>query len=451
MKKRRSPRPFLRSFCGLLLFLFINACLLFTPVTAGLPEHPPPQASGPTTLPDPSPPPSLADPFADLLGPPTPVATGSPEQASTFSRPYSPRHTRTFFKQELHGQITFQEGQREPYRRVSYGGEVLQRFSDRLKTWGSFNAQLRFVSRAGFIETQNDMEGESRTGGFLEYHNLYFDHFNILDSFLSPEARAQHIGRFNLRLGRFYVPMGLNVQTDTHGTLLQLSNDRNFGFERDWYAGLWGALTDRLNYDLYAMTGSGYDLRLEGQKGLIGLRVSLNNRFLFDHGWEGGLGVITGERLSTHALMRSPSVAAWADEGRFIETRRIGLDARHTRPIAFGSLTMTGEWTSGRDESDDITTQLYQIDALRRDRRLGYSLQYRRFRQEIGSVKAHGGMHGAVPGPIDASLIGEITWYVRNDIDNAFLHWVKLNIERQTERQTGSRGTLATLQYYHYW
>jgi hypothetical protein len=31
-----------------------------------------------------------------------------------------------------------------------------------------------------------------------------------------------------------YLPFGLNLQTDTHATLQQLSNDRNFGFERDW-------------------------------------------------------------------------------------------------------------------------------------------------------------------------------------------------------------------------
>jgi hypothetical protein len=50
--------------------------------------------------------------------------------------------------------------------------------------------------------------------------------------------------------------------------VLQLSNERNFGFERDWYAGFWGTINKHLNYDAYYLTGSGYDLKYKGQKGL---------------------------------------------------------------------------------------------------------------------------------------------------------------------------------------
>lgn len=391
------------------------------------------------------------DPFADLDG--ALPATLAPSSTAVF--PARPKRqagtTRTFFKQELFEQLTWQDGGAEPYRRLSYGGELLQRFSDPVKTWGSFNLQLRLVNRAAFLPTQNDVEGEDRQDWHLEYHNAYLDLFNAFDSFLSPSARARHLGRFNLRIGRFYLPSGINLQTDTHGTLLQLSNERNFGFERDWFVGLWGGLSPDLTYDLYALAGSGYELRREGQKGLLGLRIALANRFLFEHGWEGGVSWVTGERLSPHALMRSPGVAARADDGRFIETRRLGLDARHTRPVPFGTMTLTGEWTVGRDESDDLFSQVYQIDLLRRDRRLGWALQFRRFRQEIGPGPLAMGMGMPEPGTADASLIGEVTWYFRNDIGNANLHWLKLQVERQTERLEGPRGVLTTLQYYRYW
>jgi len=404
---------------------------------------------------------ATADPFADLSSETASGVVKDPfaglaendASASAQMRLRSAaegRRTRSFIKQELYEQLTWRDGGNEPYRRLSYGGELLQRFSDSVKTWGSFNAQLRLVNRAKYITTQNDAEGEARTDWFLEYHNLYFDDFDALDSFLSPEARARHLGRFNFRAGRFYLPSGINLQTDTHGTLLQLSNERNFGFERDWYAGFWGAVSPSLNYDLYGMAGSGYDLRLEGQKGLLGFRLSLANKYLFDSGWEGGISLITGERISKHALMRSPSVMALADSGRFIETRRVGVDARHSRPVSRGTLTMTGEWSAGRDEEDHLFTQLYQMDFLRRDRKLGYSLQYRRFRQEIGPGPMPA-MVDQVPGPDDASLIGEVTWYFRNDIGNANLHWLKLNVERQFERQTGKPGVLTAIQYYRYW
>ncbi|HEY9070818.1 MAG TPA: hypothetical protein VIV61_11235 [Candidatus Ozemobacteraceae bacterium] len=394
---------------------------------------------------------SSMDPFSDLSGNPTsPGTAGRSGASSTVSAPAHVRHTRSFVKQELFEQITWSDAGEGPYRRLSYGGELLQRFSDDMTTWGSFNAQLRLVHRAAYLPAANDAEGESRKDWFLEYHNLYFDRFNALDSILSPEARARQIGRFNFRIGRFYLPSGINLQTDTHGTVLQLSNERNFGFERDWYAGFWGALTRDLNYDLYAMAGSGYDLRLEGQKGLLGLRISLANSWLFEKGWEGGISLITGERISRHALMRSPSVAALADRGRFIETRRVGLDMRHSQPAANGTVTMTGEWTAGRDEDDDVLTQLYQADYLRRDRKFGYAVQYRRFRQGIGPGPMPV-MAGQGPGDADASVIGEVTWYFRNEIGNANLHWIKLNIEWQTERQLGRKDLLTTIQYYRYW
>jgi len=62
--------------------------------------------------------------------------------------------------------------------------------------------------------------------------------------------------------------------------------------------------------------------------------------------------------------------------------------------------------------------------------------QYRRFREEG---------HGA-----DASIIGELTWYFRNDVGNSNLHWIKLNVERQLERIQARPNTISTLQYYFY-
>ena len=111
-------------------------------------------------------------------------------------------------------------------------------------------------------------------------------------------SAGQNVGRFNFRAGRFYVPFGLNLQTDTHGTVLQLSNERNFGFERDWYTGFWGAINKHLNYDAYYLTGSGYDLKFKGQSGLGALRISLANKYSSQYGLEGGVSVMAGERLA---------------------------------------------------------------------------------------------------------------------------------------------------------
>jgi hypothetical protein len=47
--------------------------------------------------------------------------------------------------------------------------------------------------------------------------------------------------------------------------------------------------------------------------------------------------------------------------------------------------------------------------------------------------------------------VGEVSWYFRNDLGNANLHWVKLNLERALERQRGGNDTIISLQYYRYW
>jgi len=302
--------------------------------------------------------------------------------------------------------------------RQSLGFEALKKLSSQTQTWASFNFQGRLVRRDRATAALNDMEGMRRPGWFFEYHNVYADFYNPLDALLRDEQRAAMLGRVNIRAGRFYMPFGLNTQTDTHGTVLQLSNERNFGFERDWYAGLWGSATKDVDYGAYYLAGSGYDLKFKGQGGLAAGRVMLANRFLSDYGVEGGASWLSGERLSP--------------EGERVVTRRGGADGRWRRPVPNGTVVWTTELSDGRDTSDSVFTQLHQIEYLRASRRWGLAAQFRRF-------------------PGESSVIGEATWYLRNDVASSNLHWIKLNLERQTERRMGALDSIVTLQYYLYW
>jgi hypothetical protein len=339
---------------------------------------------------------------------------------------------------EPRGEETFAEN---TYSRQSLGVEILKKFSTPISTIASFDVQGRIVRRDHFVETINDMEGMDRPGWAFEYHNLYGDLYNVFDFLLSESGQSENLGRFNFRAGHYYLPFGLNLQTDTHGTLLQLSNDRNFGFERDWYAGFWGSINSDLNYDAYYLAGSGTPLAFRGQTGLVGARLSLSNLHRNEIGLEGGLSILSGERLSKDAINRSPSVAREARSDRIVDTLRAGLDARYTIPTPEGSFSFTLELSAGRDESDPVFTQLYQIDFLTKRRQWGISVQYRRFWQDLdpGSPKT------------DASIVAEFAWYFRNDISSSFIHSLRLNVERQLERQSGSIATIVTLQYYFYW
>jgi hypothetical protein len=99
-------------------------------------------------------------------------------------------------------------------------------------------------------------------------------------------------------------------------------------------------------------------------------------------------------------------------------------------------LTFTSELSGGQDAPDSVYSQLYQSEYLHASRRWGLAAQYRRFEQDRREA--------------NASIIGELTWYLRNDVGNSNLHWIKLNVERKLERAQGSPALVVALQYYFY-
>jgi hypothetical protein len=363
------------------------------------------------------------DPFADVKAAPVADTTA---HASWLARFFKANFA---FREELMSEFTSDTGDSYASRQ-SAGFEVQKKFSTETATVASLDFQARLVRRDGYNPVLNDMEGATRRGWAFEYHNLYLDLYNIANPLLGDGARGRNAGRFNFRAGHFYVPFGLNLQTDTHGTLLQLSNESNFGFERDWYAGFWGSINRHLNYDAYYMAGSGYDLRFRGQKGLAAARLSLGNRYRSEFGLEGGISAIAGERLAQPMNDRSTA------EPMPLRTRRIGIDGRYRHVAPGGTLTFTTELSGGRDARDAVTMDLQQAEYLRASRRWGLATQFRRFsRDHMGTT---------------ASAIAEFTWYFRNDVAGSNAHWLKLSVERQIQNFPGPPQTLVALQYYFY-
>ena len=278
------------------------------------------------------------DPFSDLAS-----SVSQPEERDEDSRPAWPH--RLFkenfgFRKEIMSQFDARNG--SSASRQSVGFEAQKRFSTQISTVATFDFQARLVRRDGLNSILNDMEGESRPGWTLEYHNLYLDVYNMWNPLLAQEQRRKTTGKFNVRAGGFYVPFGLNLQTDTQGTVLQLSNEENFGFERDWYTGLWGSLNRHVDYNLHYLAGSGYDLEYKGQSGLGALRLSLANRYGAEHGVEGGVSFLGGERLAPSMSPEPGSVPA--ENARIIETSRIGIDGRYRHIVPSGLLLTLATW-----------------------------------------------------------------------------------------------------------
>ncbi len=402
----------------------IALCIAMTVASAAFAQTGTPQATSTGK------PAEQADPFADIS-----QASAAQEAAQQSERNWLRRflNDNFGFRKEIMSEFD-SNADGSGASRQSVGFEILKKFSTSTSTIASFDIQGRLVRRDGYNPVPNDMEGAGRQGWAFEYHNLYLDLYNVLNPLMGDGGRAGSVGRFNFRIGRFYLPFGLNLQTDTHGTLLQLSNGDNFGFERDWYAGFWGAIDKHFNYDVYYLVGSGYDLKFRGQSGLGALRVSLANQYSSRYGLEGGISVLGGERLA--APMSGAHGVTGGATTVPVKTERIGIDGRYRHTAPKGLLTFTTELSGGRDDVNPVVTQLHQAEYLHASRRWGVGTQFRRFYQDN---------HGA-----NSSIIGELTWYFRNDVANSNSHWIKFNIERQLQSTTGRPHTIVTLQYYFY-
>lgn len=370
------------------------------------------------------------DPFSDVVA--APLIT--PETAVNLEPSWSDN---LMFRKELSlifgaGRDSFDVSS-DIMSRLSAGFEIQKRFATATRTVAAVNYQGRVVYRNHALNTTADPMGRDAARWEYETHNAYADLYNL---FGEP-------GRFNLRAGYFYQPFGLNQQTDTHATLLQLSNDRIFGAERDWQATLYGELTDHLDYTVGYLFGSGPDHDLfQGQAGMGVARVALNNDWLFKHGLEGGLSFAAGERFDRHAMMRSTSVHHATRGSPVIATWRVGADARKRIDSVAGPFTLLAELAAGEDESDTVLSGLTQADWLHPSRRWGTAVQYQHLRQDTG--------HGAGDFT-DERVSAVLTYYLRNDVGNASLHWIALAVERQTRLTDSPEDTLLMVQYYRYW
>ena len=305
------------------------------------------------------------------------------------------------------------------YSRLSAGIEIQKRFSTVTKTVASIDYQGRLVYRDHILDTAADSMGMDANPWEVETHNAMVEFYNLFG-----EA-----GRFNLRVGRFYIPFGLNTQTDTHGTLLQLSNERVFGTERDWQLTAYGHATETLDYMAGYILGSGPHQDIHGQSGMAVGRIGLGTSSLFEHGMEGGVSGAVGERIVSNS----------AQEG-VVETWRVGVDVRKRMDSEIGPFTFTGEGAVGEDDHQPMGSGLVQADWLHPGRRWGLAAQYFYYEQE-----------GEPSDSVDERVCFVTTHYFRNDVGNASLHWVALGLEEQIRVPMGDEDTMWTIQYYRYW
>jgi len=144
-------------------------------------------------------------------------------------------------------------------------------------------------------------------------------------------------GKFNIRLGHFEVPFGLEQHIDTNGTLRQLTS-KSRGIKADWGASINGILP-QLDYEIALTRGSGNDIR------------SANNPYIFS----GRIGTPTHKNLIAGASWFIGDVLGKND---VTQHKKVGLDITYY----YYQWQFMAETSMGQTENNNTTNTF--IEAL---------------------------------------------------------------------------------------
>jgi len=268
----------------------------------------------------------------------------------------------------------------------SVGFEFLKKFSNAKGDWASLLIQTRLAryDRQSMLINTMRMEPAHVDGTHdweFEFHDAYF-------MYSGPFK-----GRFNVRLGHFDVPFGLEQNIDTHSTLVQIMSMRNVGFKKDWGLSVGGHLPET-DYEFAFTRGTGVEYRERGENYLVSGRIGTPSDRNFCIGLSGlygdvidSMGVMRG---NTMEMMGMPST--WfgrttkpADD--IIERSRVGLDCMNL----LGPYTLKGEVSYGEDENQEIINSIFEIDYLfpDMDGRLEAIAQIQNAHQDIAAPGSH--------------------------------------------------------------
>jgi hypothetical protein len=167
-------------------------------------------------------------------------------------------------------------------------------------------------------------------------------------------------GRFNIRVGHFEVPFGLEQNINTNGTLRQLTfKDR--GIKADWGATVNGILT-AVEYEIALSRGSGNDIRSTDDPYIVAGRIGSRS----DRNLIGGLSFLHGEILGTAGTT---------------ERTRAGLDVAWYR----GLLEILFELAGGEDAGTDTAYALAELSLRNPMETLHGWLQLRHYQKDTAT------------------------------------------------------------------
>ena len=157
-----------------------------------------------------------------------------------------------------------------------------------------------------------------------------------------------HDRRFNLKIGHYEIPYGLEASINSNGTLRQFSHRSNLGLKLDWGATINGTFP-KFQYEIGVSRGSGMEFNSNGNPYAVAGRI--------------------GTPIDTENFWGTPSVGLsfyQADvrlgTGTMQDRWRVGLDGQHY----FGPIGLLGEVSVGETDSEDTVHLLAEINATNR-------------------------------------------------------------------------------------
>ena len=188
-------------------------------------------------------------------------------------------------------------------------------------------------------------------------------------------------GATNFKIGHFYIPYGLQLNTDTHMTVRQLIAHENLGADMDWGLSLNGT-TRTFEYELALTQGTGHEYTCAGKNYAVAGRIGTPS----DRNFSLGLSAMHGQIMDPHGLGRYQSeleMPSRVDRARgqmpgagrgdddLVRRTRAGIDATWI----VGQFTFRGEASVGRDFNQDVFNMFLESAWTSADEKLMAYLQ----------------------------------------------------------------------------
>ncbi|MBB1273078.1 hypothetical protein [Psychromonas sp. SR45-3] len=165
---------------------------------------------------------------------------------------------------------------------------------------------------------------------------------------------ALNQGKFNIRLGHFEVPFGLEYQIDTNGTLRQLTAIER-GIKADWGVSINGIMP-RFEYEVALTQGSGAEINNNDDSHLFSGRIgTLSTKNIVT-----GLSWLSGDILAANGVIEQKKVALdlsyYYYQWRFMAESSVGKKAGNNVANGFAEVL----WRTPKENLSIYTQLRYQ-------------------------------------------------------------------------------------------